>query len=92
MYTFRWWKMYIIGFILGFNKFFSCVGFGPVTSTGKILGGIDAKVSVATTTYAKVPICLFDFAIWFISEGAYMVAWFPMVLCVGAAIGGAIGP
>ena len=92
MYTFRWWKMYLVGVVSAFNKALSGGGFGPVTSTGKILGGLDAKVSVATTTYAEVPICLSGFIIWFLMEGAYTVPWFPVTMCVGAIIGAIIGP
>ncbi len=92
MYTFRWWKMYLVGVVSAFNKALSGGGFGPVTSTGKILGGLDAKVSIATTTYAEVPICLTSFVIWYILEGGSMVMWFPIALCVGAIIGAAIGP
>ncbi len=92
MYTFKWWKMYLVGIVSAFNKALTGGGFGPVTSTGKILGGLDAKVSVATTTYAEVPICLSGFIIWYLMEGAYTVWWFPIALSVGAIIGAVIGP
>lgn len=91
-YTFRWWKMYLVGVVSAFNKALSGGGFGPVASTGKILGGLDAKVSVATTTYAEVPICLSGFITWYVMEGAYTVWWFPSALCAGAVVGAVIGP
>lgn len=91
-YTFKWWKIYLIGFVSSFNKSFSGGGFGPLTSTGKILAGVDAKVSVATTTYAEAPICIVGWILWYLSEGQTMVLWFPLVLIAGAIIGGAIGP
>jgi hypothetical protein len=91
MYKFDWKKIWAIGALSGFNKAMSGGGFGPVTSTGKILGGVDAKVSVATTTYAEVPICLFGFALWIAFNG--WLAWeLPVFLCLGAIVGGLIGP
>ncbi|MHA1210778.1 MAG: sulfite exporter TauE/SafE family protein [Candidatus Freyarchaeota archaeon] len=67
-------------------------GFGPVASTGKILGGLDPKVSVATTTCAEVPICLTGFITWYLVEGTPTAWWFPAVLCAGATVGAVIGP
>jgi len=90
-YSFGWGRIGIIGFLSGFNKAFSGGGFGPVTSTGKILAGVDSKVSVATTTYAEVPICLAAFIVWLGLGGR--IAWtMPLLLCIGAVIGALIGP
>lgn len=90
-YVFTWKKMFGIGILSGFNKAFSGGGFGPVTSTGKILAGVDPKVSVGTTTLAEVPICAFSFLLWIVIGGK--IQWqFPMALAVGALIGGLIGP
>jgi uncharacterized membrane protein YfcA len=89
-YTFKWWKIWIIGLISGFNKASSGGGFGPITSTGKILGGLSAKVSVATTTFAEVPICLVSFLIWYLMKGVNN--WtLPIVLIIGSIIGGFCG-
>jgi uncharacterized protein len=91
MYKFEWWKIYLVGIIASINKAMSGGGFGPVTSTGKILGGMDAKVSVATTTFAEVPICIASFIIWWILKGS--VDWYlPALLSVASAVGGLIGP
>lgn len=90
-YIFSWKKMFGIGLLSGFNKAFSGGGFGPVTSTGKILGGVDPKVSIGTTTLAEIPICFFSFALWLIMGGS--IDWrLPLVLGVGALMGGYIGP
>lgn len=90
-YKFAWWKMCLIGAISSFNKAISGGGFGPITSTGKILGGLDSKTSVSTTTFAEVPICLVSFALWYFLQGG--IDWmFAGTLCFGAAIGGFIGP
>jgi hypothetical protein len=90
-YDFSWKKMWAIGLLSGFNKALSGGGFGPVTSTGKILGGVDPKVSVGTTTLAEVPICVVSFITWLLLGGN--ISWpFTAALCVGALIGGYIGP
>lgn len=90
-YDFSWKRMWGIGFLSGFNKALSGGGFGPVTATGKILGGVDPKVSVGTTTLAEVPICIVSFITWMILGGK--ISWtFPAALCIGSLIGGYIGP
>lgn len=90
-YQFAWKKICGIGVLAGFNKALSGGGFGPVASTGKILGGVDPKVSIATTTYAEVPICLLSFLFWVMLRGGIETA-FPLALCLGAAFGAIIGP
>ncbi|MFA6434374.1 MAG: sulfite exporter TauE/SafE family protein [Elusimicrobiales bacterium] len=90
-YDFSWKKMWGIGLLSGFNKALSGGGFGPVTATGKILGGVDPKVSVGTTTLAEVPICIISFLTWLILGGR--ISWaFPAALCVGSLAGGYLGP
>ncbi len=90
-YSFSWKKMWGIGLLSGFNKALSGGGFGPVTATGKILGGVDPKVSVGTTTLAEVPICLVSFFSWLMLGGT--ISWqFPASLCAGALLGGYLGP
>lgn len=90
-YDFSWKKMWGIGLLSGFNKALSGGGFGPVTATGKILGGVDPKVSVGTTTLAEVPICVVSFITWIMLGGK--ISWaFPAALCIGSLIGGYIGP
>lgn len=90
-YTFAWWKHYAVGILAAFNKALSGGGFGPVTSTGGIIGGLESKVSIATTTFAEVGICLMSFVCYLF----FMVnidVIFVLSLCVGAIIGGLIGP
>lgn len=90
-YEFSWKKMWAIGALSGFNKALSGGGFGPVTSTGKILGGVDPKVSVGTTTLAEVPICIISFVTWLMLGGE--ISWpFPFALCIGSLAGGYLGP
>jgi len=62
-----------------------------VTSTGGIIGGLESKVSIATTTYAEVIICLSAFIAYLFFYGSVNMV-FVCSLCIGAALGGLIGP
>ena len=89
-YKFAWWKHYVVGALAAFNKALTGGAFGPVTSTGGIIGGLSAKVSIATTTFAEFCICSASFIAYLFFVG---VDWtFALSLCVGAVIGGIIGP
>jgi len=88
-YKFAWWKHYLIGALAGFNKAMSGGGFGPVTSTGGIVGGLSAKLSVATTTLAEVFVCLTGFIVYLFVVGISSSLIIP--LSIGALIGGFIG-
>ena len=90
-YAFAWWKIWLIGILSSFNKAISGGGFGPVTVTGKILGGVDPKISVATTILSKGTICALSTVIWFMMNG--WIKWqLPLTMCVGGAIGALFGP
>lgn len=90
-YSFAWWKIWCIGILSSFNKAVSGGGFGPVTVTGKILGGVDSKVSVATTILSKGIICFLSFVVWVYVNGR--VDWvLTGVLSVGAIAGALVGP
>lgn len=90
-FKFSWWKMYGIGLVSSFNKTMSGGGFGPITSTGKIVGGLESKASIATTTLAEVPICMVGFLIWYLKSGS--INWsLPLYLTAGALVGGFFGP
>ncbi len=90
-YKFAWWKHYMVGVVAAFNKALTGGGFGPVTSTGGIIGGLESKVSIATTTYAEVFICLSAFVAYIFLYGSINIV-FVSSLCIGAIIGGLIGP
>jgi len=92
IYRFAWWKIYSIGVLSAFNKAFTGGGFGPITSTGKIIAGLNPRVSVATTTYAEVPICLIGVFAWLVALHGNIDWIFPLHLSIGAFIGGLIGP
>ena len=90
-YKFTWWKHYAVGVLAAFNKALTGGGFGPVTSTGGIIGGLKARVSIATTTFAEVCICLVSFVVYLLFVGNLDKVLVGS-LCVGAVIGGTIGP
>ncbi len=73
-----------------FNKALTGGGFGPLTSTGKIIGGVDVKLSIATTTYAEFPICGLAFVFWIIFNGGIDYVY-PLTMCIGSAIGALLG-
>lgn len=89
-FKFAWWKHITLGTLAAFNKVISGGGFGPVTSTGGIIGGLSARVSIATTTYAELGICLLSFVAYLVFA---QVSWIIVLpLCVGAFLGGCLGP
>lgn len=90
-YKFAWWKHYAVGILAAFNKALSGGGFGPVTSTGGIIGGLKSKVSIATTTFAEVYICLGAFVVYLFFIGINDTV-FVFGLCFGAFYGGFAGP
>lgn len=90
-YAFSWRRLIGVGALAGFNKAISGGGFGPVTSTGGILGGVNPQASVGQTTYAEVPICLLGFVLWLLMGGG--IDWvFPSLLCAGSLVGSLFGP
>jgi len=89
-YKFAWWKHYLVGVLAAFNKALTGGGFGPVTSTGGIIGGLSARVSIATTTFAEVVICLAAWIVYMLMSKVDMLIVLP--LCIGAFLGGVIGP
>jgi len=90
-YKFAWWKQYVIGILAAFNKAMTGGGFGPVTSTGGIIGGLTAKVSIATTTFAEVWICMAAFIVYVFMKPTVDISMV-ITLTIGAAFGGFIGP
>jgi len=90
-YKFAWWKHYAVGILAAFNKALSGGGFGPVTSTGDIIGGLKSKVSIATTTFAEVCICLGAFVVYIFFVGNLNIV-IAFALCIGTVVGGIVGP
>lgn len=90
-YKFAWWKHFTVGVLAAFNKSLSGGGFGPVTSTGGIIGGLEPKVSIATTTFAEVGICFASFVAYLFFVN-YLDLLIIGPLCIGAFMGGLFGP
>lgn len=90
-HRFTWWEYHVIGILAAFNKALTGGGFGPVTSTGGIIGGLGARASVATTTLAKVVICSASFILYMIFHGKFDET-LTFSLSLGAIAGGIIGP
>lgn len=90
-YKFSWWKHALVGSIAAFNKAISGGGFGPVTSTGKIIAGMKPSTSIATTTLSEVFICMLAFILYilFSKDTSWVLV---LALTAGALIGGIIGP
>jgi len=90
-FKFSWKKIAGLGLISSFNKALSGAGFGPVVATGNIASGITAKKSIGITDFAEAPICLASFGVWTYFNG-FPYSELLVPLCIGAAIGGLIGP
>lgn len=92
-FIFSWAKVTFIGIISSFNKALSGGGFGPVVASGQIASGIESKKAIGITDFAEAPICLAAFISWMILNGFnYPPNDLILPLCLGAAIGGIIGP
>lgn len=90
-FKFRFGVHCVYGTIASFNKVISAGGFGPLTSTGGIIGGLKSRVSVATTSFAELLICVASFVAYLILRGM-VDPYFAGALCAGAFFGGLVGP
>jgi len=91
IFNFNWWKVVIMGFLASFNKSSTGGGFGPLCSTGLILGGLKSKTSIALTTLSEVPLCIISFVMYVYLKG-FPDLYFLLILCLGSALGGTLGP
>lgn len=85
------WKMIIgIGIISSFNKGLSGGGFGPIVTSGQIVGGNNPKSSIGATTLAEAPICIVGFLTYYLAKG--FSDWtFLAALCLGAVAAAPLG-
>ena len=89
--TFSWMKLYVLSAISGFNKAISGGGYGPVSTTGLMASGNEAKNSIGITVFSVAIINL-------VSIGAYLltgsITGFYMIeaMSLGAVIGAVVGP
>ena len=92
-FKFSWKKISLIGAISSFNKALSGGGFGPIVATGNITSGIETKRAIGIIDFAEAPICIVSFIAWFIIGGfIFPDANLIVPLCIGAGIGGLLGP
>jgi len=56
--NFSWKKIVSIGALASFNKSLSGGGYGPLVTSGQILSGVNAKSSIAITSFAESFTCL----------------------------------
>jgi uncharacterized protein len=91
-YQFSAFKVTVIGFLASFNKSATGGGFGPLCSTGLMVGGVKSSTSIAITTLSEVPLCLVSFVLYFLSTQKLPKLSFMFALIFGAMVGGVFGP
>lgn len=92
-FSFSWFKIAGISILSAFNKSISGGGYGPIVASGNVASGLKARQSIGLTDFAEAPICLASFIAWIALNNWILpdvVVFIP--LCIGAAIGGFIGP
>jgi hypothetical protein len=63
-YSFRWWKMVVIGTVAAFNKSISGGGYGPLVTGGQIISGIKGREAVGITHLAEGFVCIGALAVY----------------------------
>ena len=90
-YAFSWSKIALISILASFNKSVTGGGFGPLCSTGLIIGGVSSRLSVAVTTFSEVPLCFYAFVLYSFYNGLPASSIMMPLVC-GSALGGVVGP
>ena len=91
-WTFSWKKIVGLGALSSFNKAFSGGGFGPIVVGGQLLQDLPGKNSIGTTDFAEAPVCLMGFLLWWWMNQTMPGNELLIPMCVGAGLGGLIGP
>jgi len=91
-FRFSWNKIMVLGLVSSFNKALSGGGFGPIITSGQMIVGRSSKRSVGATTMSEVEICIASFVAWWIISQRCPSLPLITALCVGAFVGGLIGP
>ena len=71
--TFSWLKLAFMSLFGSFNKGISGSGFGPITTTGMIVMGVDEKVAVSIQTFSELFVSIAGF-LTFVLAGS-QIAW-----------------
>lgn len=56
--VYRRWKMVVLAVVASFNKALSGGGYGPLVTSGQVLGGLEGRAAVAITSLAESFTCL----------------------------------
>jgi uncharacterized membrane protein YfcA len=91
-WKFSWAKIVGLGTLSSFNKALSGGGFGPIIVSGQILTDRPGKNAIGTTDFAEAPVCLMGFLTWLWFNHSFPEYHVLVPLCIGAMIGGIIGP
>ena len=67
-FRFSYVNILIVGIVSAFNKSLSGGGYGPIVTSGQIIGGHTPKRSVGVTTLAEAPICIVGFLAYIIAK------------------------
>jgi uncharacterized membrane protein YfcA len=57
-FVYRGWKIAMLGLVASFNKAVSGGGYGPIMTSGQILGGVEGKAAVGITSFAEGFTCI----------------------------------
>jgi len=71
--SFSWLKLAFLSLFGAFNKGISGSGFGPITTTGMIVMGVDEKVAVSIQTFSELFVSIAGF-LTFVLAGS-QIAW-----------------
>ena len=88
--TFSWKKVLILSLLSAFNKGITGGGYGPVVASGQTIIGSKYKSSIATTIFAKAPICIAGFLSYFFLKG-FNDWYFLSALITGSVLAAPIG-
>ncbi len=86
-------KMITFASLSTFNKGMTGGGFGPVLTSGQILGGQEEKRAIGCTTLAEGPVCLIGFIAYMALNGKLDQPTYSVIIpmLIGAAVGGPCG-
>lgn len=74
-----------LGALCGFNKAISGGGYGPIATSGQIVGGADPKASVAITSISEATICVISFVSYYLIFGLANLSLLASIV-IGAVI------
>lgn len=73
-WTFKWWKIWLLGFISAFNKGMSGGGYGPLVTSGQIIADRNPREAVANTSLSEGIVSIAA-VIVYIGSGILIIDW-----------------